>query len=98
MAKLMVTEPYMRILFTSIIIAQRKNSTQQSKNLRMHNIIMYVRILIMATNTLRGTLRGCIDPVAEIKVVVLQKSLTTTQKTSINAKELYITVIKAPDA
>ena len=52
----------------------------------------------MATNTLRGTLRGCIDPVAEIKVVVLQKSLTTTQKTSINAKELYITVIKEPDA
>jgi len=32
------------LLFTSIITAQRKNSTQQSKNLRMYNIIMYIRI------------------------------------------------------
>jgi len=37
------------ILYISIIIAQRMNSTQQSKNLRMCNIIMYVRILIIIT-------------------------------------------------
>lgn len=40
------------ILFTNIIIAQRKNSTQQSKNLHMYNIIMYIRILIMTTKRL----------------------------------------------
>lgn len=40
------------ILFISIIITQRKNSTQQSKNLRMYNIIMYVRILIITTKRL----------------------------------------------
>ncbi len=42
------------ILFTSIIIVQRKNFTQQSKNLRMYNIIMYDRILIITTKRLIG--------------------------------------------
>ena len=56
------------ILYISIIITRKMNSTQQSKNLRMCNITMCVRILIIITKRLmRHATGGCITPVAEIR-------------------------------
>ena len=51
-----------RQLYISIIIVQRMNSTQQSKNLRMCNITMYVRILITITKRLMRHATGLHNP------------------------------------
>ena len=66
------------ILYISIIITQKMNSTQQSKNLRMYNITMSVRILIIITKRLMRHATGLRKPCGRNQVVVLQKSLTTT--------------------
>lgn len=50
------------ILYTSIIITQKTNSTQQSKNLRMYNITMSVRILIIITKRLMRHAMGLRKP------------------------------------
>ena len=54
------------ILYISIIIVQRMNSTQQSKNLRMCNITMYVRILIIITKHLTRLAMGLYNPCGKI--------------------------------
>lgn len=50
----------------------------QSKNLRMYNITMSVRILIIITKRLMRHATGLRKPCGRNQVVVLQKSLTTT--------------------
>ena len=50
----------------------------QSKNMRMYNITMSVRILIIITKRLMRHATGLRKPCGRNQVVVLQKSLTTT--------------------
>ena len=94
------------ILYISIIIVQRMNSTQRSKNLRMCcNITMYVRILITITKRLMRHATGLHNPCGRNQVIVLQKSLTTTSLASTQSLgivsivyliHLSVTVPRAP--